>query len=226
MPPRSLIPLCEGGEYYLRARYYDPATAQFLSRDPAVVITRSPYGYVGGNPLNGTDPGGECGLWGSDTCLGDAAGWVNNNVVQPVANAVNAAVSGSHTVGVCASVTASGTGFGGTTDVCGVVHFEGLIPVGVGTTETLGGGGSVGAGITGTLGLQVSNAQCISSLGGPFAYATVNGGDVVGASGEVAAGVDRRGNIVGVGTVGLGAGAGIGGQVGLSNTWTQSWLGW
>lgn len=37
---------------------YDPATAQFLTRDPLEAATRSAYGYVGGNPLNGTDPSG------------------------------------------------------------------------------------------------------------------------------------------------------------------------
>jgi RHS repeat-associated protein len=42
----------------MRAGGYDPATAQFLSRDPLVAATRSPYGYVGGNPLNGTDATG------------------------------------------------------------------------------------------------------------------------------------------------------------------------
>ena len=68
------------------ARYYDPTIAQFLTVDPDVATTLSPYGYVQGDPLNGTDPSGDCGLWGSDTCLGDAAGWVNNHVVQPVAN--------------------------------------------------------------------------------------------------------------------------------------------
>ena len=48
----------ESGLSYLRARYYDPSTAQFLSRDPAVAATRDPYGYVADNPLNGTDPAG------------------------------------------------------------------------------------------------------------------------------------------------------------------------
>ncbi|MGH9197837.1 MAG: RHS repeat-associated core domain-containing protein, partial [Acidimicrobiia bacterium] len=43
---------------YLRARYYDPATGQFLTRDPIEAATREPYGYVGGNPLNATDPSG------------------------------------------------------------------------------------------------------------------------------------------------------------------------
>jgi len=44
--------------YYAHARYYDPATAQFLSRDPAAATTREPYSYTGDNPLNGTDPNG------------------------------------------------------------------------------------------------------------------------------------------------------------------------
>ncbi len=48
----------ETGFQYLRARYYDPATGQFLSRDPMEALTRSAYGYVDGNPLNGTDPTG------------------------------------------------------------------------------------------------------------------------------------------------------------------------
>ena len=47
------------------ARYYDPSTAQFLTVDPAVSTTLSPYGYVQGDPLNGTDPTGldNCGLF-------------------------------------------------------------------------------------------------------------------------------------------------------------------
>ncbi len=43
----------------MRARiYYDPATAQFLSVDPAGAITRSPYFYTNDNPLNFGDPSG------------------------------------------------------------------------------------------------------------------------------------------------------------------------
>jgi len=51
----------ETGFVYLRARYYDPATGQFLSRDPLVALTRAPYAYAAGNPLNQTDPTGLCG---------------------------------------------------------------------------------------------------------------------------------------------------------------------
>jgi hypothetical protein len=37
------------------ARYYDPSTGQFISRDPPVELTREPYGYAGDSPTNGSD---------------------------------------------------------------------------------------------------------------------------------------------------------------------------
>lgn len=52
----------ETGLVYLRARYYDPATAQFLTVDPLVSMTGTPYAYVVGNPLNDSDPSGRCGF--------------------------------------------------------------------------------------------------------------------------------------------------------------------
>jgi RHS repeat-associated protein len=39
------------GLIYLRARAYDPATAQFLTVDPLGAISGEPYGYAGDNPL-------------------------------------------------------------------------------------------------------------------------------------------------------------------------------
>jgi RHS repeat-associated protein len=46
------------GLVYLRARVYDPATAQFMSIDPAVEATRTPYAYTNDNPLTYTDRSG------------------------------------------------------------------------------------------------------------------------------------------------------------------------
>jgi len=48
----------ETGFQYLRARYYDPGTGNFLTRDPINPITRHPYSYTEANPLNTTDPTG------------------------------------------------------------------------------------------------------------------------------------------------------------------------
>lgn len=46
------------GFIYMRARVYDPATAQFLTADPITVMTRSPYGYAFDNPVTWSDPTG------------------------------------------------------------------------------------------------------------------------------------------------------------------------
>lgn len=46
---------------YLRARYYDMASGQFLTRDPIASVTGAPgapYNYVDGNPPNSYDPSG------------------------------------------------------------------------------------------------------------------------------------------------------------------------
>ena len=46
----------ESGLYYLQARYYDPATAQFVSVDPLVSQTQQPYEYAGNDPTDASDP--------------------------------------------------------------------------------------------------------------------------------------------------------------------------
>ncbi|HHN93732.1 MAG TPA: hypothetical protein ENK17_03110, partial [Anaerolineae bacterium] len=54
----------DAGLLYLRARWYDPATGRFLTRDPypglaVLPATQHSYVYVGNNPVNLSDPGGE-----------------------------------------------------------------------------------------------------------------------------------------------------------------------
>jgi RHS repeat-associated protein len=48
----------ETGYQYLRARYYDPSTGQFLTRDPVTSATHTPYGFAADNPLAFQDPRG------------------------------------------------------------------------------------------------------------------------------------------------------------------------
>jgi RHS repeat-associated protein len=66
----------ETGFLYLRARYYDPATAEFITSDPAVASTRSPYAYVSDNPQNASDPTGLFCLefWDTSKCLNPYTG--------------------------------------------------------------------------------------------------------------------------------------------------------
>ncbi|HEX8767507.1 MAG TPA: RHS repeat-associated core domain-containing protein, partial [Jatrophihabitans sp.] len=74
----------ESGLVYLRARYYDPATGQFITRDPLEERTQAPYSYVDDSPLNGLDLTGLC--WGPDIrCKAQhLAGRVANDVYHPV----------------------------------------------------------------------------------------------------------------------------------------------
>ncbi len=55
------------GLQYLRARYMDPATGTFMSRDPMAAAagwTSNPVSYVGANPVNASDPTGLLGAGG------------------------------------------------------------------------------------------------------------------------------------------------------------------
>lgn len=45
------------------ARYYDPTTAQFLTRDPLEALTGAPFSYADDDPLDQTDPTG-LSVWG------------------------------------------------------------------------------------------------------------------------------------------------------------------
>lgn len=64
----------ETGFQYLRARYYDPATAQFLTRDPLEDLTQQPYAYTADDPLNALDPTGLCTNFDPLCWSGQAAG--------------------------------------------------------------------------------------------------------------------------------------------------------
>lgn len=92
----ATTPLGFGGQYtdaetglqYLRARFYDPATGQFLTRDPIEGQTRQPYSYARQNPLNLVDPSGLVGELAGGGCLVGEA-------IQPIGGCAPGAAAGA-----------------------------------------------------------------------------------------------------------------------------------
>jgi RHS repeat-associated protein len=83
----------ESGLIYLRARYYDPSTAQFISRDPLVSLTREAYAYVYDSPLNGIDPNGTDPTFGGFlNALWKTAPWPSSQTAQQIQTGVTTAV--------------------------------------------------------------------------------------------------------------------------------------
>ena len=68
------------------ARYYDPATGQFLSIDPAVAETDAPFNYAGDDPINEIDPSGLGGLLGSFSLFGYCVRYVTCSGSTPKAH--------------------------------------------------------------------------------------------------------------------------------------------
>lgn len=94
----------ESGLQYLRARYHDPATGQFITRDPITAITGEPYAYAGGNPLAWTDPSGLEFLSDAIMVVSDAAAGALNEITWGLSNRI---------VGVNGSCAGWGYGAGG-----------------------------------------------------------------------------------------------------------------
>lgn len=188
----------ETGFIYLRARYYDPATAQFLTRDPAVAATRSPYGYVAGNPLNSRDPLGLCGWTDLTGCFSDAASAVGSaagtvagaagGAAGAVGNAIGQAnhavqdFEDTHVVGLCVNVSA-GVGVGGTATGCvaGNYHSIGLV-------GTAGGGVDLPGAFDFSAGPMLSDAHSVHELDKDFDYAEASAGEGLSATAEVGGG--------------------------------------
>ncbi len=172
------------GLVYLRKRTYDPVTAQFLTIDPDVGITRTPYDYAMGNSLNFSDPNG---LTTVGACL--------------------------HVGGLIGEVV----GYQG--QMCAVVSSSGEAGVTAGGGPTVGGGtGAVDVGPS----VQVSNANNISQLYGPFAQAGGSGAFVIGGFADGFTGSDSCGEQISGGNVGIAAGFGAELHVGPTETFGVS----
>ena len=84
------------------ARYYDPATGQFLSIDPLVAWTQAPYSYVANDPLNAVDPFGLWGCWSFHCIVSDIS------VAAGAVSAVTALIPGLEWVSEGAALIAFG----------------------------------------------------------------------------------------------------------------------
>lgn len=81
------------GLVYLRARYYDPATGQFLTRDPLEDLSGEPYLYAGGDPIGSTDPLGL--LFGIDLQdISDLSAGFGDGATGLISGAVNTVTFG------------------------------------------------------------------------------------------------------------------------------------
>ena len=75
------------GLYYLNSRYYDANTCRFINADAVMSSVNGSlkgfnlYGYCFNNPVNMSDSSGHWPQW-----INNAVNWVNNNIIQPVAN--------------------------------------------------------------------------------------------------------------------------------------------
>ncbi len=86
----------ETGLQYLQARYYDPATQQFVSVDPLVDQTKQPYAYTAADPLNAIDPTGLCPSGGFCPWegVGQALAWGGDQIKLKARDGLLAASSG------------------------------------------------------------------------------------------------------------------------------------
>lgn len=197
----------ENSLYYLRARYYDPATAQFLTRDPIESLTRQPYSYADDNPVNETDPLGLCGHWYDLACqVGSAATTVGSGIATGATWAYNHPA----TVGlVLGGAALAATGVGAIADAG--------IAAGVGAGEGLAAGAAEASGVA---------AADVSVEAGSNAWATganwLNGGSLLAGGGATAKTCYTEGFSA---NCDVGIALGVGGLVTTGGSWLAGRLG-
>ena len=206
----------ESGLYYLRARYYDATTAQFLTVDPATATTSSPYAYVGGNPLYSSDPTGMCGLmfWTScDPRCPDSVQPLGPWQCQAAAGAVKLA-SGQAATGFCEYVSAQNLVGGNLSDVVGIEKCAVKSDKGRALLTTTYHG--TGVGTCGGWSTFFGNTDNLSAYGGPFKTK-------VGGIFEFSQSVSEGAGGVETTTFGMSGGLPAAGWTGTTNT-TVQWL--
>jgi RHS repeat-associated protein len=167
------------GLIYLRAREYDPTTAQFLSVDPLGAVTRAPYTYADSNPVNDSDPTGLCSInpFSSASCategLEAVAHYAENHYGQ-IAETGALAVCVATEVGALPCLGATGAGFIAST-VQNAASSSGFSPAaeGLDVLGALPGVQVAGADVAGLLGDGVGQtaAKWLSTIVGGGAIA-------------------------------------------------------
>lgn len=178
------------GFYYLRARYYDPQTAQFTTTDPLFDQTLARYVYGANNPLDRSDPSGR--WFGLDDLAASTIGAVVGATTSIVEQAVTTGDVNWAKVGIAAGAGAAGgeatlycgpfcggAVAGGLNDIGNQLYDSGTInPVRAATATVLGGAlGPLGEGWSraGTVGVGVSlsissDVFLDSFFGGPLSF--------------------------------------------------------
>jgi RHS repeat-associated protein len=94
------------GYYYYRARYYNPDQKRFIAEDPLEFGGGDTnfYTYVGGNPVNFTDPSGNGPIYGSLAGVACAAGVVANSGLALASGGTLAPVNVLAAAAICSAV--------------------------------------------------------------------------------------------------------------------------
>jgi RHS repeat-associated protein len=173
------------GLIYLRARVYDPATAQFMSVDPLSAVTRMPYIYANANPLNVADPMGLCGIF-DVVCDASAVGGAVATGLSHAADAVEGAetaVGGAvesgaewvyehpkETAGLVLGAASLATGVGAVADFAFIADL-GVTPLELGAASAA----------TGVAGAALDGSECLGGKGHPTVACVGFGLNAVGA---------------------------------------------
>ena len=159
--------------------FSDETLSEFLTRDPLEALTRSPYAYVHGNPLNATDPTGLCGPFGDEPCPGASAARAVGGIVIDGATEATRFTPHGLVTDVASRATGKTLGFCIGASGSAVLAVNGSLcyvstPSGeAGFTGTLGYGLSSSTGASLLAGPTISNAQSLSDLRGAFSYREV-----------------------------------------------------
>ncbi len=152
----------ETGFVYLRARYYDPGTALFLSSDPALASTAFAFVYASNNPLDMFDPLGLFGIgWWAGT-IGSALG---------IAGLVLDATGVAAPVGAVLEVLSLAAGGVAIAADCGGAFGE---------RDAIGCGFDVAGEVTGGVGLVAGRAASIAEKGAKAAEESLKAAQAAG----------------------------------------------